>query len=111
MKCFKILVMYSHKRGGASDSIYLPLMGITAPTSTKVNSQIAPKMLDVGYPLSMANGMIYYQETYPLLISIFQAFLGSIMQMRRACDNIWKTLVGITVSYLTDVNSQIAGKI
>ena len=35
MKCFKTLLIYSYDRGGASDSIYLPLMGVTVPISTQ----------------------------------------------------------------------------
>ena len=97
--------------GGSSDINYLPLMGVTLHTSRNVNSQMAHKMSDVGYPLNMANGMMCSQETYPLLMSCLGAFFSSIMQMRRPCDNIWKILVGITVSYLTNVNSQIADKI
>ena len=49
----------------------------------KVNSQIAHKMPDIGYPLSKANWMLCCKETHPLLMKCSKPFYRDVRQMRR----------------------------
>ena len=97
--------------GGASDSIYQPLVGFTMPFSSKVDSHIAHKMPDVGYPLSMAYWMMYYKEGYPLLMNCFKTSCGFMMGMGGASDNIYPPVMGLTMPFIKAVDYQIAYKI
>ena len=53
--------------GGASNSNFsATYRSPYCAISTNADAQIAHKMLDYWYPLSMANGIIYYNESHPL---------------------------------------------
>ena len=58
MKCFKTILRCMRLIGGALDRICLSAIGPNEPFSTKVGSQIAPKMPHFGYPLSTENAYI-----------------------------------------------------
>ncbi len=111
MKCFTVFLRCIGKVGGASDSIYQPLVGFTLPFSSKVGSQIAHKMPDVGYPPSIAYWMMYYKEGYPLLMNCFKTSCGCMMGMGEASDNIYPPVMGLTMPFSKAVDYQIAYKI
>ena len=67
--------------------------------STKADSQIAHKMPDLGYPLSMANGMMSYNKRQRLLLEWFTTFLRCIQYMRAASDRIFEPIMGHTVAF------------
>ena len=59
MKCFKAFLRRLMRMEDAFDSTYLALIDLNMTSSTKVESQIADKILDFGYPRSMADEMLY----------------------------------------------------
>ena len=48
---------------------------------TEINSQIAHKMQDLGCPLSIRNGSLYYKERYSLLMKVCIIFLRCIRKV------------------------------
>ena len=77
---------------------------------TEEDSQNVYIMPDFGYILSTANGMMYYEEKHPLLMKCFRTFLRCISQMEAAYGSILLPWMGPSVSYHTNVDSQIAYK-
>ena len=60
----------------AFDSTYLALIDLNMTSSTKVESQTAEdKILDFGYPRSMADEMLYWEKRQPLHIKCFNPSL------------------------------------
>ena len=88
--------------------IFLPLMGLTETISTKVGSQNAHKIPNFKYPLSIENGLPFYDETHPLLMNCSITFLIYMIQMRGASLCILLPLMGLTKLCSTKVDSQIA---
>ena len=83
---FQTFLRCIRQMGGASDSIYQPLMGHTCTFPPRSTAQVAHKMPDLGYPLSTANGMLYYKERQPLLLEYFITFLRCIRQIGGASE-------------------------
>jgi len=69
------------------------------------------KLPDVGYPISMANDMMYCNERHPLVMKCSNAFLRYKRQVGGPSDSICKALVGLIVPCSTEVDSQIASKL
>ena len=99
------------KMKGDSDSICLPFKGTLVPLSTKINSQIAHKMPEFRYPVSVANWMMYFQERHPLLMKCFKSFIGGMRNMRGASDSLCVPFIDHIVPCSTKINSQISYKI
>jgi len=59
--------------------------------SVKIDSQIAYKMLDLGYPLRMGNGMLCYEQRHTLLLKSFISPLRGIKGGWGLSDSINKT--------------------
>ena len=59
LKCFKAFLRRLMRMEDAFDSTYLALIDLNMTSSTKVESQIADKILDFGCPRSMADEMLY----------------------------------------------------
>ena len=94
---------------GASDSgICLSIVGLIVPFSTNVDSQIAPKIPDFGYPLSTKHGMPCYGDDHSMLIKCFKRFIRGIRQMGGVSDSACQSFVGLNVIFSTAVNSQLA---
>ena len=83
------------------DSIYTSSMGLSVPFFIMADSQIAHKLPDFGYPLSMEIGMLYNKERYPLLMKCFKPFLMRIRQVGGALDSICNTHVCVNMSFST----------
>ena len=76
LKCYNTFIRYTRRIGAASDSIYRAFMGVnTVPCSTVVNSQIAQKIPDLGYPLSTESRMMCCNKRHPMLMECFYTFL------------------------------------
>ena len=88
--------------------IFVPLMGLTETIFTKVGSQNAHKIPNFKYPLSIENGLLFYDETHPLLMNCSITFLIYMIQMRGASLCILLPLMGLTKLCSTKVDSQIA---
>ena len=97
--------------GVVSDCICLPLVCLTMPFSTEVDSQIAHKILDVEYLHSQYGKWddITLGET-PTDYEVFQTFLRCISQMGGASDSINLPLVGFTMPFSFTVDCQIPHK-
>ena len=117
MKCFKTFLRCTRQMGGASLCIYLPLIGLTKLCSTKVDSQNAHKIPDVGYPLSTKMGChsnrrgihclwsisnpssdvwdwweeLLMASVYPLLVPLGHFLPGLALKLLAKC-HIWDTL-------------------
>ena len=75
LECFKSFLKCIRQIRGASDRICQHLMFHIIPFSTEINlSQIVHEMPELGYPLSTANGMVYYKQRQPLLLEHFITF-------------------------------------
>ena len=94
--------------GASNSGICLSIVGLIVPFSTDVDSQIAPKTSDFGYPLSTKHGMPYYEDDYSMLMKCFKRFVKGIMQMGGVSDSTCQSLVGLNVIFSTAVNSQLA---
>ena len=115
MKCFKSFLMCISKIWGALDSICLQVMGQFVPLPTNVNSQIAPKMSVMRYPLSSAWQLWYCiiinKERHALLMKCFKPFLRCMRQMEGASNSlIWAPYCSHN-AISAEVDSQIAHKI
>ena len=76
MKCFKTFLRYIMMQlRDASGSICLPLTGHTVPSQPTLTLKLYTKCQSFWYPLSMANGMICYNERLPLFMECFQTIL------------------------------------
>ena len=62
--------------GGDSGIFFEAPYGPHRVISAKVDSQIAYKMQDVGYPVFTDNGMMCCKEEYPLLLKYFKPSLA-----------------------------------
>ena len=108
---FQTFLRCIRQMGGASGSIYLPLVGLsTMPFWFVVDCQIAHKMLDFGYLPSVENVMLYCKERQPLLMECFKAFLRCIWKMGGDTGSICWAPVGVNVPITTAVDSQIVHK-
>ena len=58
----------------AFGSLYQPLMGHIVPFSTKVDSQIACKIQDLGTLFGKANGILYCKDAHTLLLNCLLTF-------------------------------------
>ena len=96
MNCLKTCRRCRRKIEEAADSIRRPLMGLTVPFSTTVDSQIAHKILDLQYPLNTENGMLSYHSMHPLLMKCFKTFFRCIKPMVWASLFILLPLMGLT---------------
>ncbi len=74
--------------------------GSDSAISAKVDTQIAHKMLDLGYPLSMENGVLCCKERHPLLMKWSMSFLWCIREMGGAFESICKPSMGHTMWYI-----------
>ena len=108
MKCSKTFLRCINPMVWASLCIFLPLMGLIDKFSTKVGSQNAHKMSNFKYPLSIENGLLFYDDTHPLLMNCSQTFLIYMKQMGGASLCILLPLMGLTKLCSTKVDSQIA---
>ena len=68
--------------------------------SVEIVYQIAQKMLDLVYPLRMANGMLCYEGRQPLLLKCFIFFLRCISTVRGAFNIINKPPLDHIMSFL-----------
>ena len=111
LECFKTLLRCIGYMGVVSDCICLPLVCLTMPFSTEVDSQIAHKILDVEYLHSQYGKWddSTLGET-PTDYEVFQTFLRCISQMGGASDSINLPLVGFTMPFSFTVDCQIAHK-
>ena len=71
--------------------------GSDSAISAKVDTQIAPKMLDLGYPLSMENGVLCCKERHLLLMKWSMSF---IWKMGGAFESICQPSMGHTMWYI-----------
>ena len=115
MKYFKTLIRLMRKMKGASSiNCGLPLMDVMMSPSTNVNSQIAPKMSVMRYPLSSLWQMWYCitnnKERHSLLMKCFKPFLRCMRQMKRASESPYLPRLALTVSFSIVLGSQIAPK-
>ena len=111
MKCSNAFLRYKRQVGGPSDSICKALVGLIVPCSTEVDSQIASKLLDVGYPLIVWK--IWWctaRRDNHCLWSVIALF-RCIRQLAGASDNICRAHMGLTLSFSTTANSHIAHKL
>ena len=67
-------------------------------------------MLDYWYPLSMASGIIYYNESHPLHMQCLKTFLRCKTKVRGTSDSIHLTMGHTPMPISTDIVSQIAHK-
>ena len=91
LECFVTFLRQIKKIGGASGSIFKPLIAHTVlflPTSTLE--------LDFGYPLSTRYGMLYYKERHALLLECIITFLrcikgGQLELLLASSSSLWLT--------------------
>ena len=78
---------YMQKEDGCSYWFHLlPPCGSHCVISARVDSKIAYKMQDLGYPLSMGKGVSCCTKWHPLLLNCFMTFLGYIKMFRHPSD-------------------------
>ena len=74
--------------------------GSDSAISANVDTQIAHKMLDLGYPLSMENGVLCCKERHLLLMKWSMSFLWCIREMGGAFESICQLSMGHTMWYI-----------
>ena len=93
---------WKHKKGGRSFSHYLeapfcPHQVIFA----RIDFQISCNMPNLGYPLSIGNGMLCCKKRHPLLLKCTIIFLRCIKKMGGASCSIYKPHLCQTVLFLS----------
>ncbi len=99
MKCFKTFLRCIMQLRDASGSICLPLTGHTVPSQPTLTLKLYTKCQSFWYPLSMANGIICYNERLPLFMECFQTILRCTRQMRDISHSICLQLMGLIVPF------------
>ncbi len=110
MKCFNTFPRRMRQVEEASDSISMLPKGLSVLFLIAVDSQIAHKLPNFGYPLSMENGMLHNKGRYPLLMKCFKPFLMCIRQAGGALVSICNTHVCLNVSFSTAVTLKLHTK-
>ena len=93
---------WKHKKGGRSFSHYLEAPFCPHQViSARIDFQISCNMPNLGYPLSIGNGMLCCKKRHPLLLKCAIIFLRYIKSMRGGSGSIYKPLLCQTVLFLS----------
>ena len=114
VKCFKSSHRCIRQMGGACCGVCLPIIGLNVTFSKKINSRsmcTQNSSTRVWIPSQNGKQVMQYNERHILLLECFITVLWCMRQMRGAFDSIYLPIMCHTVSFSTQIDSQIAHKI
>ena len=113
LECFITFLRCTRHMGGASKSIYKPLMTcmmIMLPFLSRLLIFKTYKMLDCWHHPGTWNGILWSKESHTLLLKCFMIFLTCIEMMEGASDSIYKSLMAYMVPFLPKLSLKLHTK-
>ena len=103
---------WKHKKGGRSFSHYLeaPCSCPHQVISARIDFQISCNMPNLGYPLSIGNGMLCCKKRHPLLLKCAIIFLRYIKKMGGTSGSICKLLMDLIMPFWLTFNLKLHTK-
>ena len=111
MKYLKTFLICIRQMEGACDCIQNPLMDLMEPLFTMINLQIAHKRPAFKVPSQYAKWNDILQGETPIAYEVFQNLWQIYNEVGGTLQSIYKPLIGLTMRFSTNVESQIEHKI